>query len=64
MLSPDEEDCDPPDEDEFENLLIAHLRGKSALEIFNEELEPGDWIIAYAQGEPVIGIFDFQPSTI
>ena len=58
MLSPDKEDCDPPDKNEIENPLIAHLRGKSALEIFDEELEPGDRIIAYAQGEPVIGIFD------
>ena len=57
-LSPDEEECDPPDESELDNPIIAYLRGKSALEIFDEELEPGDRIIAYTQGEPVIGIFD------
>ena len=57
-LSPNEEEYDPPDEDKFNSLLIAYLRGKSTLEIFNEELEPGDRIIAYVQGEPIIGIFD------
>ena len=57
-LSPEEEECDSPDEDKFDNPLIAYLRGKSTLEIFNEELEPGDQIIAYMQGEPVIRVFD------
>ena len=46
-LSPNMEHHDPPNEGEFDNLLITYLRGKSTLEIFNEELEPGDQVIAY-----------------